>query len=97
MKQTYILKRFSCHKKILKPVKCKVIFFSSENTRSPKGNDSSPENQQVKSLNKRKVVWGFTINRHGHHLGHVTLNFYIYIGSHSLYMLDIKFGQAVSE
>ena len=34
----------------------------------------------------------FTIYGHGGHLGHVTWIIYIYIGSHFLQMLHIKFG-----
>ena len=47
----------------------------------------------VPSVPEKKIFEGFfTIYGHGGHLGHVTWNIYINIGSPILKMLHIKFG-----
>ena len=55
-------------------VTCFIVtnMSSFSETSSPKGNNCSPENQEVPSKDKGKVVGFFTLYGHGSQLGHVT-------------------------
>ena len=55
-----------------------------------KGNERSPESKEVQSLDKRKVMGGFTFYGHGGHLDHVTISCKIFLLNDLLTVFSIQ-------